>query len=166
MGCVFINELSGTARSRCIIATGAPLGRALGSRAPPPRSSRDVESRSYCTWPTDLAEDQPRTSVPQLPLRRNVSPPGRGPLHVVMGTICAMGISELPSAKAAAPRHVAHTPALDALCDMKRRGGQNQVGNRPADITAALVSAAAGHKATPCAVTHCAGPLGLTKVTP
>jgi hypothetical protein len=25
---------------------------------------------------------QSRTSVPQLPLRRNVSPPGRGPLHM------------------------------------------------------------------------------------
>jgi hypothetical protein len=28
-----------------------------------------------------IAEDQPRTSVPQLSLRRNVNPPGRGLLH-------------------------------------------------------------------------------------
>jgi hypothetical protein len=26
-------------------------------------------------------KDQPRTSVPQLPLRRSANPPGRGPLH-------------------------------------------------------------------------------------
>jgi hypothetical protein len=30
--------------------------------------------------PPNARDDQPRTSVPQLSLRRSVSPPGRGPL--------------------------------------------------------------------------------------
>jgi hypothetical protein len=32
--------------------------------------------------PPNARDDQPRTSVPQLPLRRSVDPPGRGPLHL------------------------------------------------------------------------------------
>jgi hypothetical protein len=32
--------------------------------------------------PPNARDDQPRTSVPQLPLRRSVNPPGRGPLHL------------------------------------------------------------------------------------
>jgi hypothetical protein len=31
--------------------------------------------------PPNARDDQPRTSVPQLSLRRSVNPPGRGPLH-------------------------------------------------------------------------------------
>jgi hypothetical protein len=42
-------------------------------------TSRQREGRRTVTHPVPGA----RTSVPQLPLRRSASPPGRGPLHVV-----------------------------------------------------------------------------------
>jgi hypothetical protein len=34
--------------------------------------------------PPNARDAQPRTSVPQLPLRRSVNPPGRGPLHIFL----------------------------------------------------------------------------------
>jgi hypothetical protein len=36
--------------------------------------------------PPNARDDQPRTSVPQLPLRRSANPPGRGPLHTCFST--------------------------------------------------------------------------------
>jgi hypothetical protein len=42
----------------------------------------ETDSQAAKRVRTETAGDQPRTSVPQLPLRRNVAPPGRGPLHV------------------------------------------------------------------------------------
>jgi hypothetical protein len=41
----------------------------------------ETDSQAAKRVMTEIAGGQPRTSVPQLPLRRNVSPPGRGPLH-------------------------------------------------------------------------------------
>jgi hypothetical protein len=37
--------------------------------------------------PPNARDDQPRTSVPQLSLRRSVNPPGRGPLHFCMTSV-------------------------------------------------------------------------------
>jgi hypothetical protein len=41
----------------------------------------ETDSQAAKRVRTEIAEGQPRTSVPQLSLRRNVNPPGRGPLH-------------------------------------------------------------------------------------
>jgi hypothetical protein len=45
-------------------------------------SSQAPSAKRGVSGQTEIAPGgQPRTSVPQLPLRRNVNPPGRGPLH-------------------------------------------------------------------------------------
>jgi hypothetical protein len=46
--------------------------------------------------PPNARDDQPRTSVPQLPLRRSANPPGRGPLHALLSHVSCLSGSTPP----------------------------------------------------------------------
>jgi hypothetical protein len=66
---------------QCVI-TRCPFPASLWQR--PTRKQAAKRARTEI----EIAGGQPRTSVPQLPLRRNARPPGRGPLGIAD---CALG---------------------------------------------------------------------------
>jgi hypothetical protein len=50
-----------------------------------------IKNVNISPTPPNARDDQPRTSVPQLPLRRSVNPPGRGPLHFISSSVSPGG---------------------------------------------------------------------------